>query len=382
MRRLQNVMAMGVVSIAGMLMMGSVHAVPSFATKYEKNCSYCHNAWPQLNAKGRKFKEQGYRFKEDLKAEANTTPYYEAGDFPISGMFISRPYDNKDSGERQIRAIHEVELFIAGTMGNKISIFTEIEAEDETDFAPEFGSTALSYRFSKEATLQMTYTQANWADGYGFLGGHFRLTRGHVAVIDQAFGGVDGSLRSKRQNVALTGRVAGDKLFYNVSIGGIAGDAEGEEDTSINARVAFDIKKNIMVGGYILSGEAASMDFNRTIIDAQADLEDIRIQAAFAMAEDDTTAGTDKNNAFSLQAYNTMKTKKGMPTWVQLVRFDSYERSYGDSENDGEYRSLTLNLTHYLAQNVKAYVEYWDLFDTPAGVDKDNRLTLQLYVGL
>jgi len=384
MSSIQKGLVLGALAIAGVAMMGSAQAVPSFASKYEKGCSYCHNAWPQLNAKGRKFKEQGYRLKEDLKADVKTTPFYEAGDFPISALAIARPYDKKDSGERKVRAIHEVEIFIAGTMGKEISFFTEIEAEDETGFAPEVGSTALSYRFSKEATVQMTWGAANWADGYGLLGDHFRLTRGHVGVIDTGFGGVDGKLRSARQNVALTGRVADDKLFYNVSLGGAAGDPEGDSDnvagegTSVNARVAFDVKKNIMVGGYILNGDEGDLDYSRTAIDAQADLGDIRVQAAYVMASDDTLTGSDKNNAYSVQAYNTMKTKKGMPTWVQLVRLDSVEASDGADE----YKALTLNVTRYLSQNVKAYVEYYDLFDAPTSAEEDSRVTLQFYVGL
>ncbi len=386
MRSIQTGLILGMLTIVGVVITGTAQAVPSFAAKYEKNCSYCHKAWPQLNSKGRKFKEQGYRFKADLEAEGKTTPYYETGDFPISGLVISRPYDKEDNGDRMVRAINGVALFIAGTMGKKISVFTQIEAEDEADFAPEVGSTALSYRFNKEATLQMTWSQANWADGYGFLGNHFRLTRSSVGVIDQSFGGADGggTLRSKRQNVAMTGRVADDKLFYNVGLGGVADNVEGVsgnaagDGTSMNARVAFDVKKNIMVGGYILDGEAGTMNFNRTVVDAQADLKDIRVQAAYAMAEDDVPGGTNRNNAFSIQAYNVMKTRKGMPTWVQLVRLDSYEK------NDGadEYNELTLNVTHYLAQNIKAYIEYWDRFDTPTGISKDSRLTLQLYVGL
>ena len=385
MSSIQKGLALGVLAVAGLAMMGSAQAVPSFATKYEKGCSYCHNAWPQLNAKGRKFKEQGYRFKEDLTAEGKDPSFYEAGNFPISAVVVSKPYDKADSGERMTRAIHEVEVFIAGTKGKNISIFTEIAGEDEGDFAPEIGHTALSYRFSNEVNLQLTHSYANWADGYGLLSDHFHMTSNHVGILEAGFGGLDGTLNSARQNVALTGRVADEKLFYNVSISGIAGNAEGVsgdaagDGTSINARVAYDVQKNIMVGGYILNGSDGNLDFNRTIIDAQADLEDTRIQAAYAMAEDDQLGGgSEKNNAFSIQAFHTMKTEKGVPTWVPLVRLDNYE------ENDGadQFSELTLNLAYYFAQNVKGFVEYWEQLDTPNGVTKDNSVTLQVSVGL
>jgi hypothetical protein len=42
----------------------TAEAVPSFARETGKSCSYCHNAWPQLNKKGRSFKELGYRLPD------------------------------------------------------------------------------------------------------------------------------------------------------------------------------------------------------------------------------------------------------------------------------------------------------------------------------
>ncbi len=50
-----------VVILVGAFWVSSAQAVPNFARQYDKKCSYCHSAWPQLNAKGRQFKELGYR---------------------------------------------------------------------------------------------------------------------------------------------------------------------------------------------------------------------------------------------------------------------------------------------------------------------------------
>ncbi|VAX02915.1 hypothetical protein MNBD_GAMMA19-1753, partial [hydrothermal vent metagenome] len=65
MKCIQTGLTLSILAVAGITLTGTAQAVPSFAAKYEKNCSYCHNAWPQLNNKGRKFKERGYRLKED-----------------------------------------------------------------------------------------------------------------------------------------------------------------------------------------------------------------------------------------------------------------------------------------------------------------------------
>lgn len=370
-----------------MLWLSNASAVPSFAAKYEKKCSYCHSAWPQLNKKGRMFKERGYRLKEDLKDTSEKAPYAEQGAFPISALLISRPYDKKDSGEAKVRAIHEAEIFIAGAINNHISGFFEIEAEDENDFAPEIGPIVLSYRFNDYANVQAAWGPAFWADGYGLLGDHFRLTRGHVAVIDQAFGGADGatnsgSLRSSRQTINFTGRA--DDVFYSLGIGnGQAGDAEGEEPTfGGHVKVAYDINEMATVGLFGLVGDQPATDrgYLRSGIDFNGKFGDSNVQAAYVAAADDNATNTaeEKNSALSLQWFHTFKTKDGSPTYVPIVRLDTYEQTDGTEE----YKDLTLNLTYYLKENVKGYVEYWNQVDAPDGISKDNRITLQLFVGI
>jgi predicted porin len=59
---------------------------------------------------------------------------------------------------------------------------------------------------------------------------------------------------------------------------------------------------------------------------------------------------------------------------VPLIRYDSYETLDGSNEFD----ELTLNLTYYFNQNIKAYVEYWDRFDAPTSAQEDDRITLQI----
>ncbi|MFV1982658.1 MAG: hypothetical protein ACC657_03890, partial [Thiohalomonadales bacterium] len=123
-------------------------------------------------------------------------------------------------------------------------------------------------------------------------------------------------------------------------------------------------------------------DFSRTGIDFQADLGGSRIQAAYIMAEDDndingTVTNKDKNNAYSLQYYYTMKTATGSPTLVPIVRLDSYEQNNGNDK----YDELTLNLTYYFTENFKGFVEYWDQLSVPGTQVADNRTTVQFTVG-
>lgn len=387
--------------ILGFVWLGNAQAIPAFARKYEKNCSHCHNAWPQLNKKGREFKELGYRMSEELGENISMSDYGELGTFPIAAQIVSRPYDKKDSGDAKLRAIHEVEIFVAGAVGKHWSGYFEIEAEDENDFSPEFSPAIMAYNHSPALNIQAGWGPAFWSDPYSFLNDSQRLTRGHVSLIDQRFGAADGDggrLRDDRQSLSVTGRLF-DRLFYSVGVSGEASDSEGVSAGNFQGRVAFDITKDIMVGGFGIDGNTeghsvtsietdangflkevtsvvAERDFSRYGLDVQADFGNTRVQGAWLQATDDNKSATaeEENNVWSVQALHTFKTKTGTPTWVPLVRFDSYEKNDGQDE----FNELTLNLSYYIQQNIKGYLEYWDQIDTPEDVDDDNRVTLQL----
>ena len=402
----------------------TAEAVPSFAREVGKNCSYCHNAWPQLNKKGRSFKELGYRLPDrDLMSYKDIA---EEGHIPVSAVIFARPYDKKDSSEEvNMRALHEVEVIVAGAAGKNWSGFFEFEAEDEAqnDFGFEIGVPAavLSYNYNKAVNVQLVWGEMMWSDPYGLIGNHFRLTRGSVAAFGKSFDGNDGTIANRRQNLVLTGRPI-DKLFYSVGLSGQADSPDGSDSTdvsegkdasTIHARVAFDITPDIMVGGFVIDGEIAgtlctgvnvpagigctaagevvpgrpnnaasdsNLEYQRAGVDAQADFGGSRVQLTFVSATDDGTAastGTENDNdAISVQAYHVFKSASGAPQWVPLIRFDTYESSNGTNETD----ELTLNVTYYFEQNIKGYVEYWDRSAQDSAKD-DDRLTVQLAVG-
>jgi hypothetical protein len=357
-------------------------AIPAFARKYDRACTACHSAWPMLNSAGRQFKENGYKFPTDKeKAQVISDFLYWDKYFPASAVLVARPYDKRDSGDEKLRALHEVELMFAGVIYNDVSGFLEIEAEDETDFDPTVEIAAVSYHANKALNVQFAWSPVTFFDPYDTWSHIRRLTRGSYATIDQAFGGADanGRLRFSRQNAALYGRPL-DALFYSVGISGVAEDSEGNNPKNLMGRLAFDAMKSATLGLFLLDGEdeATNRAFSRSGVDFQADLLDnrLRVMGAYLKAKDDrATTGEDKNDAWYAQAFYTFKDKE-KPTWVPLVRLDSYERANGNDK----YDELTLNLGYYFTQNVKGYVEYWKQLDVPAGRVEDNRWTVQLYV--
>ncbi len=390
-----------------------MQAVPSFSSKYEKACSYCHNAFPALNKKGRRFKALGYRMAEDVGRDIGISEYKELGAIPISARIISRPYEDRDSTDAQLRAIAQVQLWVAGALGKHWSTFVDLEAQEENDFDIEVSPAVLNFNYHPAFNIQLGWAPVFWADPYDTLSENTGLTRGQNAVIDQPFGGADGSdgrLLDDRQMVSFWGRLPGplERLFYIVGASGEADDSEGFGVSNLHLRLAYDITKDIMIGGLIIDGDTDShtvtstrtvsvagigdllqqfettipdRDFRRYGVDFQADaiwgLGNTRFQGAFVHAEDDnsTAVAEEDNEAWYAQVYHVFKTKIGQPTLVPLIRFDSYEQNDGGHEFD----ELTFNLTYYLRQNIKAFIEYWTQVDVPDGVQDDDRVTLQLF---
>ncbi|MCK5002011.1 MAG: hypothetical protein KAS57_03255 [Gammaproteobacteria bacterium] len=405
----------------------TAEAVPSFARDTGKNCSYCHNAWPQLSKKGRVYKELGYRMPDGDRMSFKDLA--EENSVGVSALIFARPYDKKDSAEAaNTRALHEAEIVVAGAVGENWSGFFELEAEDEAQNAYGFEigipSAVLAYNHSKALNLQFTWGEMMRADPYGLFGLHFRMTRAGTGAMNQAFDGYDGSLNSRRQNLVLTGRPI-DQLFYSVGISAQADSpagsdstdvSEGKDASTIHARVAFDVTKDIMIGGFMVNGQVAAhtcsaadivdidsdcnggavgevvssrpnqtasdaeLEYTRIGLDAQADIGNTRVQLMFVSASDDGSAaqtGTENDNdAMSVQAYHVFKAASGAPTWVPLIRFDSYEKNNGADS----YDELVLNVAYYFEQNIKGFVEFWDR-SAQDSADDDDRLTVQLAVG-
>jgi hypothetical protein len=360
-------------------------AIPAFARKHKMVCSGCHMAWPLLNETGRKFKENGFRQsrKEKMKVVVSDYLKYDK-QFPISAVLVSRPYDKKESGHEKLRAIHEVEIMGAGTLADDFSFFFEIEAEDETNFDPEIPAAFVSFNPKPWFNVMVSWGGMFSAEPYDTIGAR-RLTRGRNTVIDNRFGAADnaGRIRDARQTLQIHGRPH-KKVYYSVGISGPAGDGEGQDPNLVHGRVAIDVLPQLTVGGFGMAGECErtaancmrDRNYSRFGFDVQAQvLPNARISGAFVTANDDQESGMggdhDNDAWFAEGIYVFQQGKR--PWIVPLFRFDSYET------NDGrdDFKTGVLNVTYYVKENVKVFLELFKEFDVPGGDQKDGRLTLQ-----
>ena len=373
---------------------GAAQAIPAFARKEQAACNTCHTAWPMLNVVGRQYKEKGYTFTRGGGGKTEKISDFLEWDkyFPVTALLVSRPYDKKASGVAKNRALHEVELMVAGQLYRNVSGWFEFEAEDEENFEAGVKFGAVGYHPHKAVNVQVAWAHLLWIDPYDTYATTRLLTGpNRPQVISQSFGGADrpdteqGRLRDQRQIVSVYGRPL-DRLFYSLGYAGITAAPEGEDPKTFYGRLAVDVMPDTMVGLFAVKGTCAATtalarpnclvdrDYTRTGVDFQMDIVGTRLLAAYLKAEDDNTTATAtvENDAWYVQGAYVFHGN-GRPTWVPLLRYDSYQKNNGTEE----YKEAVLNLTYYFTQNIKGLVEYWKQLDIPAGQTEDKRLTLQ-----
>lgn len=385
----------GILVLSALLVSLDAAAIPAFARKNHMQCSSCHTAYPSLTPLGRRFKENGYRFEgNDLGDIKITDNLIFDSVAPVSLAIVSRPYTDSSTDPAEIRAIHEVELYVGGEISKKVSGFSEIEAEGEDGFGLVLGAAHVTYTHSPQLNLQIGYGPTMMADPYDTYSDMRRLTASHYGLLNiEETGNEYGEpLRHSRQQVSVYGRLA-SKLFYDIGTGGLTGDMVGSNSNVVFGRLAYDITPTIMVGAMALQGTCKvnpdlaadeqcggsttkDLDFSRLAADTQMDFDKLRLTAVYMSYSDDMETGSSNdNNMYYVQGmYRIMEGDR--PLIVPLLRLE------GREENNGadSYSTAILNLGYYFAENVKGFLEYSDTYDTPEGEDTTNATTAQLEV--
>lgn len=124
------------------------YAVPTFARKYRTSCQTCHSVFPKLTPFGEAYRKNGFMIVEgdmayvkeepvSMGAEAykrvwpdavwpTTIPAY----VPLSLLVIQRfNWNLDDDNKTEFNFPHELELMWAGTFGEDLTFFAELEAE-------------------------------------------------------------------------------------------------------------------------------------------------------------------------------------------------------------------------------------------------------------
>ena len=130
-------------------------AVPVFARKYQTSCQTCHVAFPKLNPFGEAFRLNGYRMPAETEEQIKETPVslgaeaykktwpsmvYPSsipGHVPIAiNIKMADVYSSETDGtnrtvtKNDFQFPQEVNLFTAGTLGEKFGFLAELTFEE------------------------------------------------------------------------------------------------------------------------------------------------------------------------------------------------------------------------------------------------------------
>lgn len=364
-------------------------AVPAYARKYGISCSQCHAAFPVLNEYGREFKLNGYVREKGNKEgvlETKDESLWTEKHFPWGAIVKARPYDKKQTDEEfKLRALHELELFVAGgDAARNVSYLTEVEAEDETGFAPELGELQLGYHPWRTLNVLLAKRSFFAMDPYQTLSNAGKLTRSSRDFATKGHSSGD-TLDTPKQTIALYGEVGREKVgsvYYAAGVSADKSDDEGEGAKDASFRLAFDSLRGFVLGGFAeigsqSAGVAGKKKFSRAGADALLELFGVTARSVFTHYYDkDTVTNAPENNRAAYGELFYVVKKEDRPLLVPLIRQDWFETTNGTKH----FGNFTAQLSHYFTENARGFIEYFANTKTH-GTAKDHRWTAQVEVG-
>ena len=400
-------------------------AIPAFARKYKTSCSTCHYAFPKLNAFGKAYKNNGYRYpsgqdpemtKEEpveLGAESYKRvwpdaiwPSDMAGNLPFSAHAIGRihyggSFDDPTTATVEKDKLltfeipHEFEILFGGTFGDNISYVGEMEWEHESEFAYEF---AVQYDLIPELHFK-----------FGSVGihaspEHFRMTREHYNVeelqtqsgkfqmMNGAGAGVEiwgagngfgdrggftyalgvGNGQNNEDNFDLNNEkdIYGRATFKIGGLGEIGGTA-GQEGTNS----AFYEDNSLRFGGFFHRGTALADTLNDkyTVMGGDIDwwFDRLNVVVMAMIMKSDYNAKERNSMAYFAEANYVI-----YPWFITHARYEFTDKDTGEDLKDPT-SSIIPAVIFMVRANVKCSIEYKLPLDKASKDANKGRFTLQ-----
>ena len=375
----RNVVILATLLGAALLAPQAAQAVPSFTKQTGMACSGCHTAFPTLNQTGINFKKAGYRMGEMAdQSPQNIGDVTLDGQFPLGFRLIGRLADNKQTDKTKIDALHEVEIFIAGHPGDDLSVFAEVEGEEQDlttgggAFALAVKGAALGWHASPEFAVLAGYAPVFHADPYDTLAdGGRRMTADHKGILDlKTRNGNKQRLRDPVQQINVTGQIGSVWYLAGISGGGkssaLNGKKNGADPGDYQARLAVDLPADVMVGGFYYGGTdtltAGDDEFQVYGIDLRHDSGALgaTVLAAALWSEDDVAGVVDEVSGGYVEVLRPFDV--GGRQLVPLVRYN-----WGDADSatpatatalENAMRKTTLQVGYYPRENARLTVEF------------------------
>lgn len=397
----------------------SVQAMPMFTRKYKTSCSTCHYAFPSLNAAGEAFKANGYRFpngedstlRQDepvsLGAEEQKRVFPDAiwpsdipGTVPVAIQGIGRyNYSRPAAVKWSFEFPHELEVFIAGTLGDHFSFFGEAELENsgnevevafplwlQYDLAPAFHVRmgAVEIEPSRSA-LRHTRNHFNTNSFTSRNGWRFR---------DEAFGvelwGATNGIGNRGGFTYHLGVVNGQGPFVDLNptkdvfaratfkFGGL-GEAGGIGDGVSDPNPRFYIDNSFTVGAFGYRGKArhatTSVDetFRIAGVNAEAWLDRLRLETVLMQMDSEIPNRADRVSRVAYLEGSVV----AFPWIIPITRYE-WQDADVDLDTVQPVKSIIVAVAALPTANIKFISEFKKALDTLNKNRRNDSFTLQI----
>jgi hypothetical protein len=391
-------------------------AIPAFARKYKTSCQTCHYAFPVLNAFGKAFRNNGYRYPagqdrdmtKDEPVNLGSEGYKKvwpdaiwpsdmAGTPPVSLRALGRFHYMEAAKLSTFEIPHELELLFAGTFDDRISYFGEIELEHEAelaygfkvqyDFSPLFhfalGDVGLDRVTPEHLRLTREHyniTQlANQSDTWtleGGAGGGMQLSgaangSGGVGGLTYSLGVGNGQNDADNFDLNNHKDVYGS-LGYKIGGLGEAGGTAGQEEKE---QSAYYVDNSVRLGGFGYSGTAVDDDakadkFSLLGGEVEGWYDRFIVMATVATMKSDYNGAERDSRMFFVEGRYV-----ALPWLIATPRYESTDRDV-DDEVDAR-TALIPAVTAMVRANVRCSAEYKIPLDDASKKAKAGRFTFQ-----
>ncbi len=393
-------MSIGVIIILGIfvIFIQRAYAIPSFARLYGVSCSTCHVSIPKMNAFGKAFRFNGYRFPKEQKELLKEKPVSLGGKPQKSrwpekaiwpGEIPSNPpisirlemdidYNSDLSDEPLFNFPHELYLLSGGNLGESISYFIELVVYRDDSFggvrrsflqfdSPIWNNKLINLKIGKIEIAAVPFSRIR------------RVTViGDNVVNSFKNGGNPFTLFEPKSGVELWGikdGKMGGGLFYGIGVverldvTPSAGDKDhpGSSSKDLYGRLSYKFgglalsgesgpvpeggswrDDHFKLGLFSYSGNNAGADFLRIGGDAALQVNDLELFGGLIFGDDSSSDNISGENTYS--AYFVESNYVFYPWLVAAIRWDSAMTPNDSSVDD--LRNLLLHISISIRPNV------------------------------
>lgn len=287
-------------------------AIPTFARRYEVECSFCHEGFPKLNRQGERFKERGFRLETEDPWKGSAW----LRSVPVSVRLEGARFDPKGPAASNFALLKGI---AAGNLGTRVSFWIDdavfVDKEDATHVKPDNAWVRFELTKKKETYLKV---------GRFELDIPFTQTRTPHLIqyaTSAATSGLEtvGPFAQYQQGVEVGG------LFGRTRASLAAVKSQGDDSFGgVHARVAHRVRGSTKVGALAFLGSQDSGSVRRFGIDGSGWVRRANVYgAALYGSQKDAGLNSSVNSGFVGVDYHLRSFA------VLTGRFESTKKKFG-----------------------------------------------------